>query len=119
MNQKKKLNEHMVPSKPRRFSLEDWLDYKEKNKITNKEYAEDIDDDRWRVVHGKTRPDRKGKSGRKLKSTKRGGRVTPDAPYKKTLARHTAIKLSENDLRKIIRESIVEVIKNIKVFNNV
>jgi hypothetical protein len=108
MSRKNKINEHMVPSKPRYFSLKDWLKHKVKNKITNKEYADEVDGDQWRVVHGKNRPERKGKGGRKLKPTKRGGRVTQDASYKKTLKRHTAIKLSEQQLRKIIRESIVE-----------
>ena len=88
----------MVPSEPRYFSLEDWLEYKEKNKVSNKDYADEVDRDKWRVVHGKNRPERKGKGGRKLKPTKRGSVINKSAKnlsYKKATNLHTAIELSD------------------------
>ena len=91
------IKEYVVPMG---YSLEDWLDKKEKDKISNKDYAKKTKGDKWKVVHGKTRPARKGKKGQKLKSTKRGTPVNKSATnlsYKKATDYHTAIELGENN----------------------
>ena len=89
------LEEYVVPMG---YDLDSWLEKKKKEKISNKEYADETDGDKWKVVHGKTKPQRKGKGGRKLKSTKRGEPVNPSSKnlsYSKASKIHTAIELSE------------------------
>ena len=89
------IDEYVVPMG---YSLEKWLKKKKKEKLTNKEYADETTGDKWKVVHGKTRPARKGKGGRKLKPTKRGSVINKSAKnlsYKKATNLHTAIELSD------------------------
>ena len=53
------VDEYVVPMG---YSLDSWLKKKNKESITNKDYAEDTKGDKWKVVHSKTRPKRKGLS---------------------------------------------------------
>lgn len=93
---RKIIKEYVVPMG---YSLDSWQEKKKKDDITNKEYAEATDGDKWKVVHGKTRPNRKGKKGRKLSSTKRGEPVNKSSvnlSYDKATKMHSAIELGEN-----------------------
>jgi len=100
------LAEYVVPMG---YSLESWLKKKEKEGISNKEHAEETKGDKWKVVHGKTRPKRKGKRKRRLRSTKRGTPITrasTNLGYKRATNLHTAIKMSESPdsaLREMMR----------------
>mgnify|MGYP003134539069 CR=1 FL=1 len=90
------LAEYVVPMG---YSLESWLKKKEEEGISNKEYADETKGDKWKVVHGKTRPKRKGKRKQRLKATKRGAPITKASTnlgYKRATDLHTAIKLTES-----------------------
>tara|TARA_X000001388_G_scaffold32858_1_gene23187 strand:- start:386 stop:709 length:324 start_codon:yes stop_codon:yes gene_type:complete len=92
------IDEYVVPMG---YSLERWLEKKKKEKLTNKQYAEETTGDKWKVVHSKNRPKRKGKGGRKLPATKRGNIINKSAKnlsYQKAHNQHVAVKLSENNL---------------------
>ena len=117
------LDEYVVPMG---YSLERWLKKKEKERLSNKEYAEETKGDRWKVVHGKTRPKRKGKRKQRLKATKRGEPITKSSKnlsYKRATDLHTAIKLTESPdmiLREMMRRQkeidlIVENLTDIQI----
>ena len=89
------VDEYVVPVG---YSLDSWIAKKNKDNVSNKQYADDTKGDRWKVVHGKTRPKRKSKKGRSLKKTKRGMPINDkakDLSYSKATRIHNAIKLGE------------------------
>lgn len=93
---RKIIKEYIVPMG---YSLDSWQEKKKKDNITNKDYADKTDGDKWKVVHGKTRPARKGKNGRSLDPTKKGDPVNKSATnlsYNKASSMHSAIELGEN-----------------------
>ena len=100
------LAEYVVPMG---YSLESWLKKKDRENLSNKEYAEETKGDKWKVVHGKTRPKRKGKRKQRLRATKRGAPITKASTnlgYKRATDLHTAIKLTESSdgaLREMMR----------------
>jgi len=89
------LQEYVVPMG---YSLDAWLKHKKETGVSNKEYAEEKTGDKWKVVHGKTRKARKGKSGQDLKATKRGTPINKSATnlsYSAATKLHQAIEISK------------------------
>ena len=104
------LTEYVVPMG---YSLDRWLKKKDRENLSNKEYAEETKGDKWKVVHSKTRPKRKGKRKRRLRATKRGTPITKASTklgYKRATNLHTAIKMAESPdkaLREMMRRQRV------------
>jgi len=79
------LTEYVVPMG---YSLKQWKKIKEKEKISNKDYAEKTKGDKWKVVHGKT----KGKIGKPISKSAK------NLSYSKATKMHSAIKLNEKNI---------------------
>lgn len=76
------IKEYVVPMG---YSLKQWKKKKKKEKISNKDYADQTKGDKWKVVHGKS----KGKIGKPINKSAK------NLSYAKATKMHTAIELNE------------------------
>ena len=78
------LLEYVVPMG---FNLDDWISFRKKHEISNKDYHLKHRDKKWKVVHGHT--DSKGKRGDALPGLN-------NISYEKATKAHSAIEISKN-----------------------